>query len=162
MTNALLEIRLLEPADWRLLRDIRLRALIDSPHAFTSRYRCEERYSAQQWQDRIAAATWVVAVERGVGIGIAGLVGGHPGEPEHVESIWVAPTHRNRGVCRSLLATVAEIAREAQLSHLWLWVLEDNLPAWRAYIRSGFVWTGERKRLDSRRDQFERRMRLVI
>ena len=126
MTKTLLEIRLLEPVDWRLLRDTRLRALIDSPRAFTAGYRHERRYSDEQWQDRISAATWVVAVERGVGIGIAGLVSGHTGEPKHIESIWVAPTHRNRGVCRSLLARVAEIARDAGLSDLWLWVLEDT------------------------------------
>lgn len=162
MTNALLEIRRLEPVDWRLLRDTRLRALIDSPHAFTSRYRWERGHSAEQWRDRIAAATWVVAVERGVGIGVAGLVGGQSGEPDHVESIWVAPTHRNQGVCRSLLARVAEIAREAQSSNLWLWVLEDNLPARRTYVRSGFVWTGERKSIDQKQGRFERRMRLAI
>lgn len=38
MTNAVLDTRLFEPADWRLLRDTRLRALIDSPDALISRY----------------------------------------------------------------------------------------------------------------------------
>jgi ribosomal protein S18 acetylase RimI-like enzyme len=161
MANAVLEIRLLEPADWRLLRDTRLRALIDSPHAFTARHHCERRYSAEQWQNRIAAARWVVAVERGIGIGIAGLVPGHLEEPEHVESIWVAASHRHCGVFRSLLATMIEIARSGDLKDLWLWVLEDNYLAWRVYCRLGFVWTGERKPIGPGR-RFERRMRLPI
>src|SRR3954452_8964965 len=111
MTNAVRDIRLLGPADWRVLRGIRLRALIDSPEAFTSRYGRERRWNEHQWRQRFQAATWAVSIERGDVIGIAGLVADHPEEPAHVESIWVAPTHRNRGVSRSLLNRMIEIAR---------------------------------------------------
>jgi ribosomal protein S18 acetylase RimI-like enzyme len=162
MTKAVLNIRLLEPADWRLLRDTRLRALRESPHAFTSRHCCEQLCSAEQWKERVTAANWLVAVEGGIGIGIAGLVPGHLEEPEHVESIWVAPTHRNRGVFRSLLSTMIEIARGAHLKDLWLWVLEDNLLAWHVYGRLGFVATGERKPIEPGHVRIERRMRLVL
>ena len=162
MTRAVLDVRLLEPADWRLLRDARLRALIDSPHAFTAEYRQELELSDDQWRQRLHAAAWVVAMEYGIVIGMAGLVGGHPEEPEHVESIWVASTHRKQGVFTSLLGRVVEVARGAQLNELWLWVFEDNVCAWRTYVRSGFVWTGERKRIAPDHHRFERRMRLVI
>jgi ribosomal protein S18 acetylase RimI-like enzyme len=163
MTNAVLDTGLLEPADWRLLRDTRLRALSDSPGAFVSRYRRECRMSDECWRQRLHTVAWVAAREHGRDvIGMAGLIGDHPEEPEHVESIWVAPTRRNRGVFRSVLARVAEIARDAQLSDLWLWVLEDNPLAWRVYVRSGFVWTGERKLVDPGHDRLERHMRLTI
>lgn len=161
MTRAVLDIRLLKPADWRVLRDIRLRALIDAPDAFTAHYLDEQRVSDDQWRQRLRTDFWVVAAERGVGIGMAGLVG-HPEEPEHIESIWVAPTHRNQGVFRSLLGKLTQIAREVQLSELKLWVLEDNLLAWCAYRRLGFVWTGEREPIDAARRRYERRMRLAI
>jgi GNAT superfamily N-acetyltransferase len=162
MTNAVLDIRLLGPADWRVLRDTRLRALIDSPGAFTSHYHRERRWSEHQWRQRSRAATWLVAVERGNVIGLAGLVSDHPEEPEHVESMWVAPTHRNRGVFRSLLNRMIEIARRAGLTHLWVWVLEDNLLAQRVYAHLGFTWTGERKPIDRHDCRFERRLRLAL
>jgi GNAT superfamily N-acetyltransferase len=162
MTNAVLDIRLLAPADWRVLREIRLRALIDSPHAFTSYHRREQRWSEREWRRRFDAATWVVAIERGNVIGIAGLVGGHPREPQHIESIWVAPTHRNLGVFRSLVGTVVEIARRIGLTELLLWVLEDNVVARQAYTRLGFTWTGERQPIGPGRRRFERRLRLAI
>jgi ribosomal protein S18 acetylase RimI-like enzyme len=162
MTKALLNIRPLTPADWRTLRDIRLRALIDSPTAFTSHYHLERRWSENQWRQRFRAATWVVALERGAVIGIAGLVNDHPEEPEHVESVWVAPTHRCRGVARSLLDAMVDLARRAGLAELLLWVVEDNQLAWRVYTHLGFEETGERKPIRPGHPRCERRLRLPI
>ena len=162
MAETVLDIRLLAPADWRILRDIRLRALIDSPRAFTSHYHRERSWSEHEWRQRFRTATWVVALERGVVIGIAGLVNDHPEEPQHVESIWVAPTHRCRGVSRSLLDMMVETARRAGLAELLLWVLEDNLLARHTYSRLGFEWTGERKPIRPGHPRFERRLRLAI
>ena len=162
MTKTLLDVRPLAPNEWRVLRDVRLRALRDSPQAFTSHYHRERWLSDEQWRQRFRDATWIVAVEHGDVIGIAGLVNGHPDEPEHVESIWVDPTHRNRGVFRSLLDIIVDIARRAHRTDLWLWVLEDNLIARSAYARLGFTWTGERKRIDPEHDRYERRLRLVL
>ena len=162
MTNAVLDIRLLGPADWRVLRDTRLRALIDSPDAFTSHYHRERRWSEHQWRQRFRAGTWLVAIERGDVIGIAGLVNDHPEEPEHVESIWVAPAHRNRRISRSLLDRMVKIARRASLTHLSLWVLEDNLLARRVYAHLGFTWTGERKPINRYDRRYERCLRLAL
>jgi ribosomal protein S18 acetylase RimI-like enzyme len=162
MTKALLNIRPLAAGDWRTLRDIRLRALIDSPGAFTSHYHVERRWSEYQWRQRFRTGTWVVAREHGVAIGVAGLVNDHPEEPEHVESVWVAPTHRCRGVARSLLSAVTDVARRAGLAELLLWVLEDNPLAFRIYLHLGFEWTGERKPIGSDEHRFERRLRLPI
>jgi RimJ/RimL family protein N-acetyltransferase len=144
MTRAVLDVRLLVPGDWHVLRTVRLRALAESPHAFTSYHHRELRWSEHRWRRRFDEAHWLVAVERGEVIGLAGLVDCHPEDP-HVESIWVAPAHRNRGVFRSLLDGVIEIARSAGIRELCLWVLEDNLCAQRVYERLGFVWTGEKQ-----------------
>ena len=162
MAKAVLDVRLLEPADWQVLRDTRLRALIDSPGAFTAYYHRECRLTEGQWRQRLHTATWVVAIEHGAVIGIAGLVNDDPEEPEHVESIWVAPGHRNRGVFGSLLNTMVEIGRRADLTELWLWVLEDNQLAQMVYAQLGFRWTGERKPIDPAHRRFERRLSLAL
>jgi ribosomal protein S18 acetylase RimI-like enzyme len=162
MTKAVLDIRMLAPADWRVLRDTRLRALRDSPRAFTAQYQLERRWSEHQWRQRCRAATWVVALEHGAVIGIAGLVNDHPEESEHVESIWVAPSHRRRGVSRRMLDTMVDLARRAGLAELLLWVLEDNQLAWCIYTHLGFEWTGERKPIYPGHHRIERRLRLAI
>jgi ribosomal protein S18 acetylase RimI-like enzyme len=79
----------------------------------------------------------------------------------HIESIWVAPTHRRRGVFRALLLELAEINRWLGVTDLMLWVLEDNHEAQRAYEALGFVPTGERQFLPDFR-RFERRLSLQL
>lgn len=163
MINALLEIKLLAPDEWQVLRAIRLRALRESPEAFTSHYEAEARLSERHWRQRLVNAEWVVADERGTIVGIAGLVEGEqPHEEQHIESAWVAPTHRRRGVFRSLLAGLTELGRQACLRELPLWVLEENTAALLAYTRLGFVPTGERQPIGPGPARFERRLRLAI
>lgn len=163
MINAVLDVKLLKPDEWPVLRTVRLRALQESPHAFMAAHDEEARLSARQWRQRLTAALWVVAVESGEIIGIAGLVEGQqPHTEKHVESIWVAPTHRRRGVFRCLLGALAAHARRARLMELPLWVLEDNETALFAYSRLGFVPTGERQPIDPGHQRFERRMRLPL
>ncbi len=162
MTRAVLDVRLLGPGDWHVLRTIRLRALAESPRAFTSHYHRESRWNEHQWRRRFDAAHWIVAVDGDEVVGLAGLVDCHPEDPHHIESIWVAPTHRNRGVFRALLDGIIEIARRTGLTELWLWVLEDNLCAHQVYERLGFEWTGERQPIRPRHWRRELRLRRAI
>jgi GNAT superfamily N-acetyltransferase len=154
-------LRLLTPFDWRVLRAARLRALLDSPDAFTSSYAHESGWGEPEWRRRFDDGTWIVAHEDEKVIGLARSVG-EPEQPSrHVESIWVAPTHRRRGVFRALLGAVVEIERRMGVTHLLVWVFEDNHDARRAYAAVGFEPTGERQFLPAF-GRFERRLRLGI
>src|SRR4051794_4614360 len=99
-----LNLDLLAPVDWRVLRAARLAALLDSPSAFTSSYAREAEWDELEWLRAFDAATWIVAREAERVVGLASSVG-KPDLPSarHLESIWVAPTHRRHGVCRHLL-----------------------------------------------------------
>jgi ribosomal protein S18 acetylase RimI-like enzyme len=162
VTKSTLDLFLLTPLDWRVLRAARLEALCDSPHAFTSSYVQELGWDEPEWLRLFEAARWVIAHEAEKVIALARSVR----ETErpatrHVESIWVAPTHRRRGVFRTLLRAVAEIERQVEVTDLLLWVLEDNHDAQRAYDAVGFEPTGERQFLPAF-GRFERRLRLGI
>jgi GNAT superfamily N-acetyltransferase len=158
--ESVLDLQLLTPVDWRVLRAARLRALLESPHAFTSSYANESRWGESEWRQVCDAATWVVAHEAGGVIGLARSVR-EPGRPSarYVESAWVAPTHRRHGVFRALLHALAETERRVGVTDLLLWVLEDNHDAQRAYEALGFEPTGERQFLPAF-GRFERRLRL--
>jgi ribosomal protein S18 acetylase RimI-like enzyme len=152
-----LELQLLAPTDWRVLRSVRLEALFDSPHAFTSTYDCEVRWGEPEWRRFFDAATWVVAREAERLIGLARSVGDRA--MRHVESVWVAPTYRRHGVCCTLLRGLAEIDRRIGVTDLLLWVLEDNLDALHAYEALGFKPTEERQ-VHPTIGRFELRLRL--
>ena len=161
MIEAVLEIKLLAPEEWHVLRSTRLRALRESPTAFMSRYETEARWSEAQWRELPTAATWVVAVEGNTVIGIAGLMPDHRGK-RYVESIWVSPAHRRRHVFRSIIAALADRCRCLRLPELLLWVIEDNAAAIVAYTRVGFVPTGERQPIRSGHTRWERCLRLAL
>jgi ribosomal protein S18 acetylase RimI-like enzyme len=157
-----LELRLLGPADWWILRAARLEALRDSPDAFTSSYAQESKWSEREWHRMLLAATWIVAREAERVIGMARSINERERpEARHVESVWVAPERRRRGVFRTLLHSLAELHRQAGVTDLMLWVLENNHEAQSAYEALGFEPTGERQFLPNC-GQFERRLRLGL
>ena len=47
--------------NWQTLRDLRLAALQDSPHAFWAKLSDERRYSVKQWTSFLGAVAWFVA-----------------------------------------------------------------------------------------------------
>ncbi|MCA9712598.1 MAG: hypothetical protein KDK70_42615, partial [Myxococcales bacterium] len=47
-------VRRLEPSEWRVYRELRLRALAESPDAFGSTLARERERSDEQWQARVA------------------------------------------------------------------------------------------------------------
>jgi ribosomal protein S18 acetylase RimI-like enzyme len=157
-----LRLELLAPVDWRVLRAVRLEALADSPHAFMSSYALESGWDELKWRRLFDASSWLIAREANDVVGLARTIA-EPGCPStrHLESVWVAPTYRRRGVCHKLVEALAKIDRRMGVTDLLLWVLEDNYVAKRAYATLGFEPTGERQPM-SPFGQFELRLRLNI
>jgi ribosomal protein S18 acetylase RimI-like enzyme len=157
-----MHLETLKPSDWRVLRDARLEALLDSPHAFTSSFAHESRWGEPEWRRMFLASLWMVAREDDLVIGVARSIGeaAHPAV-RHLESIWVAPTHRKRGVCRALLHQIAERELQSGVTDLLLWVLEENHDAQSVYLALGFQPTQERQFLHVV-GQHEQRLRRPI
>ena len=143
----MLELRTLEPDDWPLWRELRLRALADAPEAFGSTL-AEWQGSGDQedrWRSRLSipgASDFVVLLD-GVAVG---MVSGVPGEdPESVEliSMWVSPVARGRGVGDHLIQAVERWGAERGARALRLSVMPANGRAIALYERHGFADTGE-------------------
>jgi ribosomal protein S18 acetylase RimI-like enzyme len=128
--------------------ETRLRALEDTPSAFSSTYARESQMTDDEWRSRVARWTGetgigFLAFDNGVACGIAGAFL-DPKDQHHAQliSMWTAPSHRQRGVGRMLVDSVAAWASSRGTTTLQLFVTSTNASAIIFYERLGFSRTG--------------------
>jgi GNAT superfamily N-acetyltransferase len=140
----MIEIRAVSSEEWRDIRDVRLRSLQDAPEAFTSTFDRESAYDEAKWRDLAITGRWFVADDDGL-VGVAVGVGGWSGDPQRRELIgmWVAPSHRRRGIARQLLDHVKAWAASEGATTLSLGVRQGNEQALMAYLGVGMRLSGE-------------------
>jgi GNAT superfamily N-acetyltransferase len=137
-------IRALNSEDWQAIRDVRLRALEDAPDAFTSTSGRESAYDETKWRDLAVTGRWFVA-DDGELVGVAVGVDGWSGDPQRRELVgmWVAPSHRRRGIGGQLLDHVKAWAVSDGATTLTLGIREGNEQALAAYVSMGLRLSGE-------------------
>jgi GNAT superfamily N-acetyltransferase len=143
------ELHLATAADWRQVREIRLRALLDAPYAFASTYDRESAFAEEDWIGRLTSgsATFLANTDAGP-VGICGGLPPRDGTTELV-AMWVDPVVRGSGLAAKLVAAVAEWAAEQAAERIHLWVTGTNERARRLYEGLGFALTGEQQPLPS-------------
>jgi ribosomal protein S18 acetylase RimI-like enzyme len=137
-------IRRFAPDEWRTYRDLRLRALAESPDAFGSTLERERERPDHDWAARLDAGArssseaplLASCGDEAVGLAWVRLRDEEPGVA-HLYQVWVAPEHRGRGVARRLLDAAAAWARGAAAHTLALDVTCGDTPAMRLYTRAG-------------------------
>jgi ribosomal protein S18 acetylase RimI-like enzyme len=147
-----MEIRPVRRGEAAGLRDLRLRALRDAPHAYFASLESEERLPLSYWEDWAASEDKIVLVaeENGDWLGMAGAFV-HPDRGGTVSLwwLWIAPGARGRGLARRLVEARAGWAREHGAVRLELAIAENNQAAKALYRSLGFVPTGERRSMAS-------------
>ena len=147
-----MEVRQLRPDETDLLRDVRLRALQDTPWAYGSSYARELAYPPERWAWFAAQeeAVIYIAVDGDTGVGMAGGFVPEPGSVM-VWGMWVAADARRHGLGRALVEAVVAWARERGADTVRLQVTDDErmAPAAALYRTLGFTPTGEREPLES-------------
>jgi GNAT superfamily N-acetyltransferase len=137
-------IRALNSDDWQDIRDVRLRSLIDAPEAFTSTFDRESAYDEVKWRDLAITGRWFAADDERL-VGVAVGVDGWSGDPTRRELVgmWVAPSHRRRGIAKQLLDQVKAWAVSEEATTLSLGVREGNEQALTSYLSMGMRLSGE-------------------
>jgi GNAT superfamily N-acetyltransferase len=162
-------IRRLRPGEAGLFKDLRLRALEESPTAFADSLTEVAAQPPEYWDKLTASVTradgqvMFVAEEDGRAIGLVfGLFDRDDASLGHLGGMWVEPAARRRGVGRALADAVIAWARERKLRALELWVTEGNRGAIDLYAARGFAATGEEDVLASDPSFRVSRMVLVL
>jgi GNAT superfamily N-acetyltransferase len=99
--------------------------------------------TVQTLQRDLIGSAFVVLAEAPDGILVGYATGHQTYETGHAEAglyvgdLYVAPSHRRRGVARAMLAALARAGHATGARHLWLTALEGNAPAHAFYRRLG-------------------------
>lgn len=164
-----LAVRTFSAAEWPVYRDLRLRALQDSPDAFGSTFAEEGGHADAQWARRLASGVdsqtnlAVVAEVHGEAVGLAwGRIDTSNPDVAVLYQMWVAPSHRGTGAGKMLLEAVIGWARARNASFLDLGVTCGNSPARRLYERAGFKPVAEPQPLRPGSQLLAQSMRLPL
>jgi ribosomal protein S18 acetylase RimI-like enzyme len=153
METTEVQVRLAQPDEWGVVRDVRLAALADAPDAFASTVGREAGQTEAEWRSRIAVSPWFLAWHEGQPAGLVAMFPEQTAFPEqsptppnwHLVSMWVQPEARGVGVADRLVTAVLEHAQAAGAAQVTLWVVIGNDRARSFYQRMGFVPTGRRQ-----------------
>ena len=143
-------IRALRPEEWELLRELRLRALRDSPDSFGPLAEDVAREPDEYWQRgaRVFAsghASLFLAERDGAAVGLVSATAA--AGTGYLGAMWVAPAARGAGLGRALVDAACAWLRERGCTRLALTVTETNAAAIALYEGAGFRLTGESKPL---------------
>jgi GNAT superfamily N-acetyltransferase len=162
-------IRTLTSHEWGIYKNLRLRALADSPDAFGGTLAQEIDRSDTEWSNRLssgAESRWDLPLVAELGkepIGLAwGRIESCDLDVAHLYQMWVAPDHRAMGAGQMLLKAVIAWARATNASYLALVVTCGNGPAMRLYARAGFQPVGEPEPLRPGSELLAQPMRLAL
>ncbi|MEO3873829.1 GNAT family N-acetyltransferase [Nonomuraea sp. B12E4] len=145
----------LEPDEGERLREIRLRALQDSPDSFGSSYGLEVEFASDKWAERLKNqdSRWWVAASGGSDVGLVCMRLEEGGA--HLLSMWVAPEARGRGLGSRLVAEAVAWARDVGAEEIGLWAVDRNHAARGLYAAAGFVPSGKVMALPSNPELME-------
>jgi ribosomal protein S18 acetylase RimI-like enzyme len=125
--------------DEAVLRDLRLRAMLDAPNAFGSTYERELARTTSDWQKWLSPGV-IFILE--AGDGPKGMVAGVPdvarADVVHLMAMWVDPALRGSGGADALAASVVSWAESVGARTIRLEVMQSNGRARRFYERIGF------------------------
>ena len=164
-----MEVVRIRPDQWETLREVRLRALADAPHAFLTTHAEAAAYDDDEWRRRATArasgdreATFL-ALDGEHGLGMVGAQHLDLDVPTvELVAMWTAPEARRSGVGQALLDAARGWAVATGARRLVLWVRRENAAAAAFYSAIGFVDTDEPVALAGDPCADERRMLLDL
>ena len=151
--------------DWHRAKEIRLRALGDTPDAFGSTLADEECFTEADWRRRLIPDDRVtfVAVKNGQDVGLV-VCAPFDGlrDTAGLFSMWTAPEARRHGVGSALIRAVIAWAQVRGHQRLALDVADGNSAAIAVYAKMGFEPTGETGTLPPPRTHITEHRRILV
>ncbi|WP_246941959.1 GNAT family N-acetyltransferase [Bacillus pinisoli] len=143
-----MEIKILEPTDAVIYREIRLEALKANPEAFSSSYEEEKESTLESFENRLKFGhffTFGAFVENNL-VGVVTLIVETKTKTKHranIVAMYVYPENRKSGIGRKLMTEAILKAKEIKVvEQIYLTVTSGNEPAKNLYNSLGFKTYG--------------------
>src|SRR5689334_3909736 len=108
-----LAVRAVVPDDWRVLREVRLAALLDAPYAFYATFEQTAARAEEEWRTWPRQGVAFLAWLGGEPVGMVGVAAStSPGLSGDLIAMWVAPAARGTGAADALVQAAQDWARE--------------------------------------------------
>ena len=164
-----LTVRRFTSDEWRTYKELRLRALSDSPDAFGSTLAAEQPYSDEQWCARLTrgvASNADLPLVARVSDRSVGLAWAKTDESDqrvvHLYQMWVAANFRRRGAGQMLLNAAIAWAKASNAAAMVLAATCGDTAASRLYARAGFTAVGSPEPLRTGSAVLAQAMRLSL
>lgn len=150
-TSRVISVRPARASDWRLLRDLRLRALADAPDAFGETFAHARTLEDRDWIARASFDPTVyrlIAERDGAPVGMTVAVLDRVDHGlAHLYAMWVAPDARRAGAGSALVRAALAWARQRAALTVELRVSDTRPDARALYTACGFKLAGQRSPL---------------
>ena len=140
--------------DVALFREVRLRALRDSPDAYGSTYEAAMRRDLRSWEEQLFSTAsggdrnTQFAFKGDDCIGIAALYREPSGPSGDIIMMWVDPIYRGSSAASLLVESLLSWAKDSGFTSVSLNVTDTNARAIKFYENEGFHDTGEKVEVD--------------
>ena len=138
-------IRLLQSADWKMWKQIRLEAVKLNPEAFGGSWEEESVKADSEFQTSVEKNSIFAKFDRNGIVGVAGFYIFAYQKMRHrgnLYSMYVKPEERGKGFSSELLLAVLDYAKDKVLQ-IHCSVVTTNVPALTLYKKHGFTVYGE-------------------
>ena len=151
-------VEIVKPDDWSRVREIHLKSLIESPHAFGATFETAKDVSESEWQSRFEKLDYLIASIDGEDVAIMSVeeLDGDFGATCWIGGCWSDPAYRGKGLFRAMMKFVDAQDRDWKVQGLGVWI--DNYSAIAAYEKLGFEKMGEDTPSTRQPGKFHQRM----
>ena len=151
-------VEIVKPDDWSRVREIHLKSLIESPHAFGATFETAKDVSESEWQSRFEKLDYLISSIDGEDVAIMSVeeLDGDFGATCWIGGCWSDPAYRGKGLFRAMMKFVDAQDRDWKVQGLGVWI--DNYSAIAAYEKLGFEKMGEDTPSTRQPGKFHQRM----
>lgn len=151
-------VEIIDPGQWRRVRNIRLRSLQVNPEAFGGTFEKESIEDEATWREKFIKNDFLIASVDGhdAAIMYIEVLEGDFGATCWIGGCWSDPVYRGKGLFRAMMKFVDSQNRDWKVQGLGVWI--DNYSAIAAYEKLGFVKMGEDTPSTRQPGKFHQRM----